>query len=52
VIDREGVVAAWIGVEGARSFGQATVQIGGSGWCLGTEPSWRRMRQAPLSAVS
>jgi CRP-like cAMP-binding protein len=38
VIGREGVVGAWIGVEGARSFGQATVQIGGSGWRLGTEP--------------
>ena len=38
VIGREGVVGAWIGVEGARSFGQATVQIDGSGWRLGTKP--------------
>jgi CRP-like cAMP-binding protein len=38
VIGREGVVGAWIGVEGARSHGQATVQLDGSGWRLGAAP--------------
>jgi CRP-like cAMP-binding protein len=38
VVGSEGVVGAWIGVEGARSFGQATVQLDGSAWRLGAAP--------------
>jgi hypothetical protein len=38
MIGREGVIGAWIGMEGARSFGQATVQIDGAGWRLGAAP--------------
>jgi len=61
VVGREGVVGAWIGTEGARSFGQATVQIDGSGWRLGTEaflavyaasPAFRALMQRYQTFVS